>query len=144
MLDIREVGMNLEDFEETGEFIIAQKGDYTECAGDAWLWHGDAWLWHKTEPSRAKHPILKPKEKGMKLEDCKVGMKVRVLRQGEKLSYDWNQFCVHYPDKIAKITAIDQNRDTVLWIKVGSLNWFSPSDLEPYGEKLMEYKRVMY
>lgn len=123
--------MNLDDFDYTGETRGVNPGEFYAYAGEVWQNDG-------VVPTFFRYEILKPKEKGMKLEDCKVGMKVR-LKPGEipgikKLVQDV------YPTLTGKITSIfgAEGQEVI----IDGMWGLSPDQLEPYEEKPMKYKEL--
>lgn len=76
----------------------------------------------------------------MKLEDCKVGMKVQALRRGPKNLADWKSSCKECSDQIATISNIyEAYVDTS--VQLGYC-WFNPENLKLYEEKPMKYKEL--
>lgn len=74
----------------------------------------------------------------MKLEDCKIGMKVKALRQGDKSTFDWKYFLNHNLDSVAPITKVEEGR-----VQLSDFSWFMPENLEPYIEpEETEYRQL--
>ena len=86
----------------------------------------------------------------MKLEDVKIGMKVRLLSKNALNEYDniedWYKACNEwkYKDDIQQIkkqgygVVTDIDRDCTIWVanNISNDGWaFLPSDLEPYEEE---------
>jgi len=124
--------LNINDFERTGEKRLPLEGE--------WYLNMDKY------PARAEHnftknmwEILKPKEKGMKLKDCKLGMKVKPPKTARGIPLERTLYTNQLGESQG-FNIIERIVGGIVHLH-GMDCW--PSDLEPYErEKPRKYKSL--